>query len=87
MADQNIDPAAAQPPLPLFRPEVLASQQHKFYGDVLSIRPFSGSFFLWLGILLAGFIVGILLLGRYTEKSSSVSRQQPSGASTDARTR
>lgn len=67
MLEPNTDPAAAQPPLPLFRPEVLASQQHKFYGEVLTIRPFSTAFLIWLGVVLAAVVIGVLLLGHYTE--------------------
>lgn len=77
MLDPNTDPAAAQsPPLPLFRPEVLASQQQKFFGEVLVIRPLSGAFLIWLGLALAGAILGILLLGRYLGIDKPVSGHQ-----------
>lgn len=67
MLEPNPAPAAAQPPLPLFRPEVLASQQHKFYGEALLIRPFSTAFLIWLGVVLTAVVIGVLLLGHYTE--------------------
>ena len=76
MPDSKPDPAAAQQPLPLFRPEVLASQQQKFFGAVLLIRPFSGTLFIWLGLLLAGLILGILFLGRYINTGKPFSGHQ-----------
>jgi hypothetical protein len=50
------------PPLPLFRPEVIAAQERQ-YGDVLRIRPFSVLFFAWLitvatAVALISFIAG-----------------------------
>src|SRR6266550_4414794 len=56
-------------PLPLFRPEALAAQQDKFYGQIILIRPFSLLFFGWLGIALAACTMAFLVLGRYTEKA------------------
>ncbi|HEY6251783.1 MAG TPA: hypothetical protein VI685_17635 [Candidatus Angelobacter sp.] len=87
MLEPNIDPTAAQPPLPLFRPEVLACQQQKFYGEVLLIRPFSAAFFIWLGLLLAGAVLGILLLGHYTEDNRPDSGHQQSTALRDVKAR
>ena len=50
-----------QQPLPLFRPEALASQQQKLYGDILLIRPLSLAFLGWLGLVIAASIAGFLL--------------------------
>jgi hypothetical protein len=57
-----------QQPLPLFRPEALASQQQKLYGEILLIRPLSLAFLGWLGIAIAGSVLSFLLLGHITEK-------------------
>lgn len=78
MLDSKTGPSPAQPPLPLFRPEVLASQQHKFFGNALAIRPLSGSFLTWLGLVLAGAVLGILLLGHYLNLDKTVSGHKPS---------
>src|SRR5947199_6462774 len=56
-------------PLPLFRMEALASQQQKLYGEILLIRPLSLTFLGWLGVALAGCVLGFLLLGKTTEKA------------------
>jgi hypothetical protein len=56
-------------PLPLFRPEALASQQQKLYGEILLIRPLSLAFLSWLGVAIAGSVLGFLLLGQTTEKA------------------
>ncbi len=62
-------PEGGQQPLPLFRPEALASQQQKLYGEILLIRPLSLTFLGWLGVAIAGSILGFLLLGKITEKA------------------
>lgn len=77
MLDSKTGPSVAQPPLPLFRPEVLASQQQKFFGNALAIRPLSGTFFIWLGLILAGAILGILILGQYLNIDKTVSSHKP----------
>ena len=56
-------------PLPLFRPEALASQQQKLYGEILMIRPLSLTFLAWLGVAIAASVLGFLLLGQITEKA------------------
>ncbi len=56
-------------PLPLFRPEALAAQQHKFHGQIILIRPLSLLFLGWLGIALAACTMAFLVLGHYTEKA------------------
>jgi hypothetical protein len=61
-------PEPSSQPLPLFRAEVLAAQQHKFYGEILFIRPFSLTLLVWLGIGISAAVLGFLLLGTYTEK-------------------
>ena len=67
-----------QQPLPLFRPEALASQQQKLYGEILLIRPLSLAFLGWLGLAIAASIVGFLLLGALgyvmTRQGQAVSR-------------
>ena|SRR5437762_3362583 len=55
-------------PLPLFRPEALASQQQKLYGEILLIRPLSLTFLMWLGVAIAASVLGFLLLGQTTDK-------------------
>lgn len=68
MIQGNSHPEAAQQRLPLFRAEALAAQQHKFYGEILLIRPLSLALLFWLGITVSAVVVGFLLLGTYTEK-------------------
>ena len=68
MFEPKIEPQCTEQPLPLFRPEALAAQQQKFYGEILLIRPLSLTLFVWLGIGLASGVIGFLLLGHYTEK-------------------
>src|SRR5258708_31952631 len=69
----EIRDSATQPngikPLPLFRPEALAAQQQKFYGQIVLIRPFSLLFFGWLGVAITASIMAFLVLGHYTEKA------------------
>jgi hypothetical protein len=59
----------ADKPLPLFRPEALASQQQKLYGEILLIRPLSLTFLGSLGVAIAVCVLGFLLLGQTTEKA------------------
>lgn len=68
MIQGNSHPETAQQPLPLFRAEALAAQRHKFYGEILLIRPLSQTVLFWLGISVSAVVVGFLLLGNYTEK-------------------
>lgn len=56
-------------PLPLFRPEALAAQQQKLYGEIVLIRPLSVRFLGWLGFAIAASVLGFLFLGQITEKS------------------
>jgi len=56
-------------PLPLFRPEALAAQQQKFYGDIVLIRPFSLLLLSWFAIGITAAVIGFLLLGHYTERA------------------
>jgi hypothetical protein len=60
--------SASPEPLPLFRPEALASQQQKLYGEILLIRPLSLTFLGWLGVAIAASVLAFLLLGKTTEK-------------------
>ena len=50
--------------LPLFRPEALAAQQKKRYGDVLRIHPFSPAFFAVLIVIVFFCLLGIYEFGR-----------------------
>ena len=63
------NPEPPSQPLPLFRAEALAAQQHKFYGEILLIRPLSLTLLIWLGIGISAAVLGFLLLGTYTEKA------------------
>jgi heme exporter protein D len=45
----------------------VASRQHKLYGEILLIHPFSLAFFSWLGLGLAAVSLAYLLLGHITE--------------------
>ncbi len=56
-------------PLPLFRPEALAAQQQKFYGQIVLIRPFSLLFLGLLGFAIAASTAAFLVLGQYTERA------------------
>jgi hypothetical protein len=67
MIESKTEPECSERPLPLFRPEALASQQQKFYGEILLIRPFSLALLVWLGIGIASSVLAFLLLGHYTE--------------------
>jgi hypothetical protein len=68
-----------QQPLPLFRPEALASQQQKLYGEILLIRPLSLAFLGWLGLAISASILGFLLLGQITEKTRVLGVLLPPG--------
>jgi hypothetical protein len=63
------NPEPPSQPLPLFRAEALAARQHKFYGEILLIRPLSLTLLVWLGIGISAAVLGFLLLGTYTEKA------------------
>ena len=52
----------SEQPLPLFRPEVSAAQHQKAYGEVLRIRPLSAGVLVWLGMVLAGLLLAMLML-------------------------
>ena len=56
-------------PLPLFRPEALAGQQQKFYGEIILIRPFSLLLLSWFAVGITSAVLGFLLLGHYTERA------------------
>lgn len=56
-------------PLPLFRPEALAAQQQKFYGEIILIRPFSLLLLSWFAVGITSAVLGFLLLGHYTERA------------------
>src|SRR5215510_11308020 len=67
MLEAKTDAEPPQPPLPLFRPEVLAAHGQKLYGEILLIRPLSSALFAWLGIVLATALL-VLLLGQHRGK-------------------
>jgi hypothetical protein len=54
------------PDLPLFRPEAIAAQQHKFYGGIVLIHPFSLTFLISLAVFLSAAVLGLIAFGRYT---------------------
>ena len=56
-------------PLPLFRPEAIAAQQQKFYGEIILIRPFSLLLLSWFAVGITSAVLGFLLLGHYTERA------------------
>lgn len=68
MMKRNSYPETTQQPLPLFRAQALAAQQHKFYGEILLIRPLSLTLLFWLGITVSAVVIAFLMLGNYTEK-------------------
>jgi len=57
------------PVLPLFRPEALAYQQQKFYGDIILIRPLSLTLLTGFVIALTAAAIALLGFGHYTEKA------------------
>jgi len=63
------NPEPSSQTLPLFRAEALAAAQHKFYGEILLIRPLSLTLLIWLGIGISAAVLCFLLLGTYTEKA------------------
>ena len=56
-------------PLPLFRPEAVAALQHKFYGEIILIRPFPLMLLCWFALGITAAVLGFLFLGQYTEKA------------------
>lgn len=56
-------------PLPLFRPEAVAALQHKFYGEIILIRPFPLMLLCWFALGITAAVLGFLFLGQYTEKT------------------
>lgn len=54
-------------PSPLFRPEALANQQQKSYGEIILIRPLPLVLLAFLALAIVGIGAGCLIFGRYTE--------------------
>lgn len=73
-------PKPPQDPLPLFRPEAIAAQQHKFYGEILLIRPLSLALLFWLGIGISAVVLGFLLLGTYADRAKVTGVLVPGGS-------
>jgi hypothetical protein len=74
-------------PLPLFRPEAIAAQQQKFYGEIVLIRPFSLLLLSWFAIGITASVAAFLLLGHYTERvhvSGIIAVSPASGSSASA---
>jgi hypothetical protein len=69
-------------PLPLFRQEAMLYQQHKFYGDIILIRPLSLTLLTWLVIAIVLLAVGLLGFGHYTEKAR-LPISMPAGAAAE----
>lgn len=75
MPKPTTSPASPEQSLPLFRPEAMAAQQQKFYGELLRIRPLSIALLLWLAVALAGIVLGVLLWTRHSGPDSHRSTQ------------
>ena len=72
MQTQNLSSAngnSGVEPLPLFRPEALAAQEQKFYGEIVLIRPFSLMLLSWFALGITSALLGFLFLGHYTERA------------------
>lgn len=80
MQPPNQAPKPPQEPLPLFRPEAIAAQQHKFYGEILLIRPLSLALLFWMGIGISAVVLGFLLLGTYTDRAKVTGVIVPGGS-------
>lgn len=53
--------------LPLFRPEAIAAQQQKFYGEIILIQPLSIAFLTTLAVVLGGIVFGFIVFGHHTQ--------------------
>ena len=53
--------------LPLFRPEAIAAQQQRFYGEIILIQPLSITLLTTLAVVLGGMIFGLIVFGYHTE--------------------
>ncbi len=77
-------------PLPLFRPEALAHQQEKSYGQIILIRPLPLMVLTWLAFVVVAAAGGLLIFGHYTEKAriagvvSTNANTGPAGSSPQA---
>lgn len=56
-------------PSPLFRPEAVAALQHKFYGEIILVRPFSLMLLCWFALGITAAVLGFLFVGQYTEST------------------
>ena len=81
----KMEQSNAANPLPLFRPEALASQGNQLYGEILLVRPLSLALLGWLGICIAAATLAFLLLGSFTEKMRVAGVLASSGAGLEAR--
>jgi hypothetical protein len=54
--------------LPLFRPEAIAAQRQKFYGEIILIQPFSLTFLTTLAVVLAAIVFGFVFFGYHTQR-------------------
>jgi len=70
MPKPTTSPASPEPSLPLFRPEAMAAQQQKFYGEFLRIRPLPIALLIWLAVVLCGIVLGVLLWTRHSAPDS-----------------
>ncbi len=63
----NTDAGAADD-LPLFRPEAIAAQQQKFYGEIILIQPLSMVFLTTLSVVLVAIMAGFVVFGYHTQR-------------------
>ncbi len=62
---------------PLFRPEVLTSQQQKWLGDIVLIRPVSFTYLTLVAVAITGLLVAYLTFGEYTKKATVTGQLVP----------
>lgn len=61
----------------LFREQALASQQPKWMGEIVLIRPISFTFLTLFAVALAGIVCAFLIWGSYTKRSTVVGQLTP----------
>ncbi|RTW10149.1 hypothetical protein DZA01_30415, partial [Pseudomonas aeruginosa] len=54
----------------LFRADALSSQQPNWLGEIVMTRPISFAFLTLLGAVMATLVVGFLIFGSYTKRST-----------------
>lgn len=61
----------------LFRQQALASQQPKWLGEIILIRPISFTFLTLFAIMMASIVCGFLTWGTYTKRSTVIGQLTP----------